>query len=121
MNRFEIPQGGGIEGGCDTPRRRGAKRQLCCHKGHPLSGPNLVVYGRLRQCRTCKIARRRSRRPREWAFRVSEPGRILARGPLDYDRPVTVRCANCGGVYETTLAELHRACPHCQRYAGAAA
>ena len=108
-------------GVCDTPRRRGAKRQIACHKGHPLEGHNLIVSGGQRQCRTCKIARIRSRRPREWAFRANEPGKVLARGPLDYDRPVTVRCANCGGVFERTLADIGAACPHCQRYAEAVA
>jgi Zn finger protein HypA/HybF involved in hydrogenase expression len=43
-------------------------------------------------------------------------GVLLARGPLDYDVPVTVRCGACGNVYETTLGEMG-ACPHCRRIA----
>ncbi len=29
------------------------KSQICCHKGHPLSGDNLYVYKNMRHCREC--------------------------------------------------------------------
>ncbi len=101
-------------------RRAGRPRQLSCHVGHPMSGPNLITSGGTRQCRTCKNARKRKGEPyTDLLLRRNAPGQVLARGPLDYDVPVMRRCV-CGHVYETTLATLHEACPSCRRYPEAA-
>ncbi len=35
-------------------------RKTECHRGHPLSGDNLYVYGHLRQCRECRKQARRA-------------------------------------------------------------
>ena len=96
----------------------GRRYQTTCKRGHPLSGENVTIVSGKRRCRTCHNARRRCE---VWAYRKSEPGKLLARGPLDYDRPVTVRCAVCAGVFERPLSEIGAACPHCGRYAEAVA
>jgi hypothetical protein len=49
-------------------------------------------------------------------LRLNEPGELKARGPLDYDVPVTRRCERCGAVEEITLSQLHEQCGHCRRY-----
>jgi rRNA maturation endonuclease Nob1 len=54
-------------------------------------------------------------------IRLNREGVVLARGKLDYDRPVARRCERCGHVYETTLATLHDTCPACGRYPEAVA
>jgi hypothetical protein len=87
-----------------------------------MSGYNLIVSGGVRQCRICKNRRRRKGDPyTPLRLRANEPGKLLARGALDYDRPVTVRCAVCAGVFERPLSEIGAACPHCGRYAEAVA
>jgi hypothetical protein len=54
-------------------------------------------------------------------IRLNREGVLLARGRLDYDRPLAVRCANCGGVWERPLSEIGTACVFCGRYPEAAA
>jgi Zn finger protein HypA/HybF involved in hydrogenase expression len=54
-------------------------------------------------------------------IRLNREGVVLARGKLDYDRPIARRCAACGAVIETTLADLHAPCPACGRYPEAVA
>jgi hypothetical protein len=99
-------------------RRPGPPQQAACHRGHPLSGRNLIAHGRHRRCRACKNARARHGTRQNCApgYRKNAVGVLLARGPLDYDVPVTVRCGACGNVYETTLGEMG-GCPHCRRIA----
>jgi hypothetical protein len=94
---------------------------------------NTIAHdGRTNGCRTCVRLRRRAkmegltvaefpgRRPavrqQNSALRQNLPGRLLARGRLDYDVAVTRRCEHCGGVFDAPLADAP-ACPHCHRYA----
>ena len=105
------------------PMFRSRPRQAVCRKGHPRVGNE-------RQCLTCqRIWHRAHPRRKRTAhtpggnipFRPSRPGVVLARGPLDYDVPVTVRCQQCGGIFERPLSDIGTPCPHCARYPEAAA
>jgi hypothetical protein len=94
-------------------------RQAVCRRGHQRVGDE-------RQCLECQRVWHREHRRRPRAERKrgtagapcrrNAVGVLLARGPLDYDVPVTVRCGACGNVYETTLGEMS-GCPHCRRIA----
>jgi hypothetical protein len=104
-----------------------ARKTACVH-GHPFTPDNLLPSkDGQRRCRACRQQYKakpraaptfnpRGRYVTHRALRKSEPGRLLARGPLDYDVPVTVRCGACGGVYISTLGEMS-GCPHCHRVA----
>jgi hypothetical protein len=96
-----------------TPEPRHAAlvgRTVASAKGGAKRGPMRRVFRENRRD-TCADPR----------IRLNREGVVLARGKLDYDRPIARRCAACGAVIETTLADLHAPCPACGRYPEAVA
>lgn len=120
-----------------------ATHRTTCRRGHAMTPENTARQSwRAGQCRTCLKNRRRARSLgltveqylREQArsatplrkpggnvgFRRCELGKVRARGPLDYDVPVVIRCDHCGNLFARPLDAIGEPCPHCRRYPEAA-